>query len=103
MSAVTLYGAAGAVLFTMGLVALVLRTARLQQVLAINVMSVGVSMGLIASAFTPQGTDSVPHALVLTGIVVIVSATAFALALLVRMERSNHSATDSPRRPTPWA
>lgn len=81
----TLYTALGLLLFVMGFASLALRSSALQRLLAINVIGIGVFMWLIASAFAPGQTDSVPHALVLTGIVVAISATAFALALLVRM------------------
>lgn len=85
MSADVLYMSVGAALFVMGFAALALRSSALQRVLAINIMGIGVFMWLIATAARPGQTDNVPHALVLTGIVVAVSATAFALALLVRL------------------
>ncbi len=48
-------------------------------------------MMLIAVAYRGPGVppDPVPHALVLTGIVVAVSATALALALARRLHRSS--------------
>jgi hypothetical protein len=57
--------------------------------LAINVMGAGVFMMLIAVAYRGPdlAPDPVPHALVLTGIVVAVSATALALALARRLDR----------------
>jgi len=50
-------------------------------------MGAGVFMLLIAVAYRGPGLppDPVPHALVLTGIVVAVSATALALALVRRL------------------
>jgi len=62
-------------------------------VLALNVMGAGVFLVLIAVAYRGAGTpaDPVPHALVLTGIVVAVSATALALALGKRLgETADH-------------
>ena len=67
----------------------------LRKILALNVMSSGVFLVLIALARpnpSPAQTgtiDPVPHALVLTGLVVAVSATALALALTCRY----HAAT----------
>jgi len=88
MSTTVFYIGVGSVLFAIGFTGLVLRRSSLQRLLAVNVMSVGVFMWLIAVAYEPGRSDSVPHALVLTGIVVAVSATAFALALLVRLEKT---------------
>jgi multicomponent Na+:H+ antiporter subunit C len=51
-------------------------------------MGTGVFMVLVTSALGQgQPADPVPHAMVLTGIVVAVSATAFALALSLARER----------------
>ncbi len=66
--------------------ALVLRRHPMIKLLAVNLMGIGIFLWLIAGAHTAQVTDSVPHALVLTGIVVAVSATAFGLALLVKQK-----------------
>ncbi|MEX2570496.1 MAG: cation:proton antiporter subunit C [Gemmatimonadota bacterium] len=58
-------------------------------ILALNVMSGGVFLALIAisarGAGSAAGPDPVPQALVLTGIVVAVSITAFVLALARRI------------------
>ena len=78
-----IYGFTAIALFTLGLRALLLELTLLRRVLAVNVMGAGVFMLLITIAY--QGrilpADPVPHALVLTGIVVAVSATALALVL----------------------
>lgn len=65
-----------------------------RKVIAINVMGSGVFLLLVASArrTTTPIADPVPHALVLTGIVISVSATALALALAKRL-------IDEPDRP----
>ena len=71
----------------------------LRRLLGLNVLGSGVFMMLVAlaSRTTDIATrpDPVPHAMVLTGIVVAVSATALALALLRRM----HVHEGSPRLP----
>jgi len=78
-----IYNMAGVALFALGLRAAVLHRALLGRVLAINVCGAGVFMVFVALAYQGPGqvADAVPHALVLTGIVVAVSATALALAL----------------------
>jgi multicomponent Na+:H+ antiporter subunit C len=78
-----IYGVTGIVLFALGIRALLLQSSLLRRVLAINIMGAGVFMVLIATAYHGRAmlTDPVPHALVLTGIVVAVSATALALVI----------------------
>lgn len=91
MSAAICYTLMGGVLFSIGLYGLLAQPHLLRKVLALNIMGSGVFAVLMATAWRgPQlPADPVPHALVLTGIVVAVSATAFALALLRRI----HSVT----------
>jgi multicomponent Na+:H+ antiporter subunit C len=81
-----LYLLAGAALFTMGLRVIYSRAALLHRIIAINVMGNGVFLVLITLAGrNPDGrTDPVPHALVLTGIVVSVCAVGLALTLADR-------------------
>lgn len=84
---IPLYLIGGAALFALGLYALVVRRHLVLKVLALNVMGSGVFMVLLALAARGGAQpDAVPHALVLTGIVVAVSATAFALALILRVK-----------------
>ncbi len=84
MNTVLLYGLCGVVLFVLGLYFALTSGAALRRILAINVMGNGVFMLLIATAYDELTPDPVPHALVLTGIVVAISATALALKLLCR-------------------
>lgn len=88
MSNIFLYTLVGVGLFTMGLYALIVHRHLLRKILAINVMGSGVFIVLVALAARTQGTtpDPVPHAMVITGIVVAVSATALALVLLLRVQ-----------------
>lgn len=78
-----IYGLAGIALFSLGLRMIFYRAALLRRVLAINIAGAGLFLLLIAVAYRGFETvpDPVPHALVLTGIVVAFSATALALAL----------------------
>lgn len=90
-----LYSLCGLLLFSSGLFALLACSHPLRKILAVNIMSAGVFLILIATAYRPVGEgsiDPVPHAMVLTGIVVSVSVTAFALVLACRVqETSNRS------------
>lgn len=99
MSLALLYGLAGIALVAMGLYAALAARHVLRRLLGLNVLGSGVFMMLVAlaSRTTDIATrpDPVPHAMVLTGIVVAVSATALALALLRRM----HAHDGSPRLP----
>lgn len=86
-----LYGLAGTGLLALGLRAALVQAPLLRRVLALNVMGAGVFLALIAIAYRGPDDlpDPVPHALVLTGIVVAVSATALALALGRRLRESS--------------
>ena len=92
----TLYGLLGIVLAALGLHAAILQRDTLRRILAINTLGVGVFLMFIATAYNgPDATpDAVPHALVLTGIVVAVAATALALALLRRLEVTRGDSDD---------
>ena len=81
-----LYGITGCLVVALGLRTALLHALLLHRLIGINVMGAGVFLMLIAVAYRGPGVapDPVPHALVLTGIVVAVSATALALALARR-------------------
>lgn len=87
MNTFILYATTGVIIFIIGLHALISYANLIRKALAVNVMSVGVFIFLIAAANrNPEGIpDPVPYALVLTGIVVAVSATAFMLAIIFRI------------------
>jgi len=92
-----LYALAGVGLFAIGLRATLLHHLLLPRLLALNVCGAGVFLIFIAIAYAGiEGMpDPVPHALVLTGIVVAVSATAMALALGRRLENIKSDAIKS--------
>jgi len=79
----TLFLIVGAALFAMGLRGVYRPAESLRRIISINVMSSGVFLIFVALARRgPDGTpDPVPHAMVLTGIVVAVCATGLALTL----------------------
>jgi len=83
MSQFSLYGLIGVTLFGLGFYALIIHANLIRKILAINVMGSGIFLVLVAVARRGAGTipDPVPHAMVLTGIVVAVSATALMLTL----------------------
>jgi multicomponent Na+:H+ antiporter subunit C len=89
-----LYTLMGIALISLGLHGLIARAHLLRKILAVNVMGSGVFALLVALARRTPGSapDPVPHALVLTGIVVAVSATAFALALTCRIQEKTGKA-----------
>jgi multicomponent Na+:H+ antiporter subunit C len=89
MTTAQLFALCGVALFGMGLYGVVTLRHLVRRTIALNLMSAGVFLVLVAVADrTPSGRpDPVPHAMVLTGIVVAVSATALALALIRRLHR----------------
>ena len=86
MSNTIAFALIGVGLFCLGLYALIVHAHLLRKILAINIMGSGVFMILVALAKRSGDTpDPVPHAMVITGIVVAVSATALALTLMLRL------------------
>jgi multicomponent Na+:H+ antiporter subunit C len=110
VNAVTLYGLAAAGLIGLGLFGLIVNPHPLRKILAFNVLGSGVFLlfGAVArrGAAAGLGGDPVPQALLITGIVVAFSATALAVALLLRLFEATASLTlaaDAPARETPDA
>ena len=97
------YGLAG-VLVLVGLYGMLVKTHFVRKLMAMNVMQVGVIVFFVSLAVRAGGTPPIeielqaartevayanplPHALMLTAIVVSVSTTGVALALLIRIHR----------------
>ena len=97
MMATTLFGMCGATLIGLGLYGLIVNPQPLRKILAFNLIGSGVFLlfGVVARRGTAlgMGGDPVPQALVITGIVVAFSATALAVALLLRLHEISGSAT----------
>ena len=97
MNSATLFGLCSAALVGLGLYGLITNPQPLRKILAFNVLGSGVFVlfGVIArrGAAAGLGGDPVPQALVITGIVVAFSATAMAVALLVRLFNMTGRAT----------
>jgi len=83
-----LYAVAGIGVFLMGLLGALTRSHLFWKVLGVNFMGSGIFLLLIGGAprLPGEGADPVPQAMVLTGIVVAVCATALALAMALRVE-----------------
>lgn len=84
-----LYTIAGIILFSMGLYALIVFPHLLRRILGMNIMGTGVFMVFVAIGYRgpDQPPDPVPHALVITGIVVAVCATGLSLSLATQIGR----------------
>lgn len=87
---IDLYLFAGAALFAIGFHGVIAQSHLLKRILAVNIMGNGVFLVYIAIALRTPGPipDPIPHAMVLTGIVVSVCATGLALALADRVQQS---------------
>lgn len=81
MSSGLLFALTGVILFALGVAGVVLITPLLRRILAFNLMGSGAFLVLVGLAQRNGVSDPVPQAMVLTGIVVAVAATALALAL----------------------
>ena len=80
-----LFALVGVLLFAIGIAGIVLRRHVLRKILAFNIMGSGIFLVLIGLAQRDGNADPVPQAMVLTGIVVAIAATALALALARRL------------------
>jgi multicomponent Na+:H+ antiporter subunit C len=89
-----IYALAGVALFVIGFYSLLVQTHVLRRIMALNVMGSGVFLVYIALGAQTSGPipDPVPHAMVLTGIVVSVCATGLALALADRAQAADGEA-----------
>jgi multicomponent Na+:H+ antiporter subunit C len=95
MSATTVFGLCGAAIVGLGLYGLITNPQPLRKIVAFNLIGSGVFMlfGVVArrGAAAGFGGDPVPQALVITGVVVAFSATALAVALLLRLFQATGS------------
>lgn len=85
MNSAMAFALTGLALFAVGVAGMILQPHLLRKVMAFNIMGSGAFLLLIGLAQRGGAIDPVPHAMVLTGIVVAVAATAFALALARRL------------------
>ena len=87
MTIANLYALVGVGVFCLGFYALIVHAHLLRKIMALNIMGSGVFLILVALAKRIGGDtpDPVPHAMVITGIVVAVSATALAIVLMLKL------------------
>jgi multicomponent Na+:H+ antiporter subunit C len=92
MSSATWYGLVGALLVGIGLYGLIVQPHALRKILAFNVLGSGVFVlaGVVARRGAAVGLpgDPVLQGLVITGLIVAFSATALAVALVLRLAAS---------------
>lgn len=79
------------VILVMAFHGLMVRANLLRKLMALNIFTSAVFLFLVTLARMAEPLDPIPHAMVLTGIVVTVSTTAVGLALLVRLYRRSGS------------
>ena len=105
MNDIILHGATGIIIFCLGLRALFTDENLVRKTLALNFMGTGIFMFIMAMADRAPGTqaDPVPHAIVLTSIVVAVCATALLLVLAGNLHALTGSAELMPEEETPGA
>lgn len=93
MTALPLYALTGVALIGVGLYGLIAARHLLRRILAFNLLGSGLFLFLGASGARGGGPDPVPQALVITGIVVALSASALAVGLVVASARLSGRAT----------
>jgi multicomponent Na+:H+ antiporter subunit C len=100
MTPATLAGFIGAALVGLGLYGVIVDPQPLRKILAFNVIGSGVFLvfGIVARKGAAAGlrADPVPHAMVITGIVVAFAASALAVALTLRLFEETGRATLRP-------
>ncbi len=96
---VTLYALTGIGLFILGLYSLIVQAHLIRKIMALNIMGSGVFLVLVGLGGPTSNTlpDPVPQAMVLTGIVVAIAATALALTLVLRVQAET-GRTDLPEQ-----
>jgi len=103
MSGATLFGLCGAALVGLGLYGMIVQPQLLRKILAFDVLGGGIFLifGAVArrGAAAGLGSDPVPQAMVITGLVVAFAATGMAAALLLRLSEVTGSATLPPEEP----
>lgn len=91
------FAIAGTLLFAFGTAGVLIVRPLLRRILAFNVMGSGAFLVLVGLAQRNGLPDPVTQAMVLTGIVVAVAATALALALLRRLHALTGGLEIQPR------
>ncbi len=101
LDSATLFALTGAILIGIGVYGFIVHAHLLRRILAFNVIGSGIFLMFGALGFrgAGNGTDPVPQALIITGIVVALSLTALAVALLVKLAEEEGGATLPEEQP----
>lgn len=94
MNTLLIYNFTALLLFAAGLRGALLRHSVIGQIISINVCGCGLFLWMVTLAFRGDGeaANALMHALVLTGIVIAVSASALALAIDSRLQQAGETA-----------
>lgn len=94
VSSAQLFGLCGAALIGIGLYGFIAHRHLLRRLVGFNVIGSGVFLLFGSTGYrrVELGADPVPQALVITGVVVAVSATALLVALIIRLAQLTGSA-----------
>ena len=98
MNALQLYTILGVAVFLLGLHGLMMTIDSIRRLIAVNLMGAGTFIVMVALAGRVSPPDPVLHALVVTGLVVAISATAFALRLITASLHIEHEPQDLSQR-----
>ncbi len=93
MTAIELYLTLGVAVFLLSLHGLMTLHDPIRRLIAVNLMGAATFLVMVSLATRSAVPDPVLHALVVTGLVVAISATAFALRLIIAA--SQQDSTDS--------
>lgn len=94
IASATVFGLCGAALIGLGLYGFVTHTHLLRRLIAFNVIGSGVFLlfGASAARVPSAGPDPAPQALIITGIVVALAATALGVGLVLAYARASGQA-----------
>lgn len=92
MTSTIAYALTASTLIAIGFYGFLTHQNLLRQILAVNIISSGVFLmfGALSHRTGQAGGDPVPQAIIITGIVVAMSTTALAVALLTRLHEFTH-------------
>jgi multicomponent Na+:H+ antiporter subunit C len=100
VNAATVFGLCGAAAVGLGLFGVIADPQPLRKILAFNLLGAGAFLffGVVArrGAVAGIGSDPIPQALVITGMVVAFAATALAVGLLLRLREAGGAASLDP-------
>lgn len=95
MNALQLYSMLSIAVFLLGLHGLLMTKDAIRRLIAVNLMGAGTFLVMVALAGRNTPPDPVLHALVVTGLVVAISATAFALRLITASAMAERAQNDT--------